>query len=364
MRNKKVSSVMHPIHTHHLEQLSYEDSWLLFAKHAFENEDACEHPTLKEIGEEIVKKCKGLPLAAKTIGGLLKSELDTKEWQKVLNSEIWDFPNNDILPALKLSYHYLPAHLKPCFAYCSLFPKGYEFEKEMLVRLWIAEGLVQQPKAGERIEAVGDGYFTDLISRSLFQPSSGNKSCFIMHDLINGLAQFVSGEFSFLLEDKNKQKISQKTRHMSYFRGRYDASRKFKFLHGSERLRTFLPLKLPRNNGRCYLSTQIIYDLVPRLTCLRVLSLSHYKIMELPNSIGSLRKLAYLDLSYTEIRTLPDSTCNLYNLQTLLLSYCCSLSKLPENMVKLINLRHLDISQTNVEEMPAHIGGSGKVSQT
>ena len=361
MRSKKVSSIMHPIHTHHLELLSYEDSWLLFAKHAFSNEDACAHPTLKAIGEKIVEKCNGLPLAAKTIGGLLKSETDTKDWNQVLNSEIWDFPNNGILPALRLSYHYLPAHLKPCFAYCSLFHKNYEFDKETLVRLWIAEGFVQQPKAEERIEVVGNGYFTDLLSRSLFQQSGGNESRFIMHELINGLAKFVSGEFSFSLEDENQQKISRKTRHMSYFRGKYDASRKFRLLYETKRLRTFLPLNLPPHNDRCYLSTQIIFDLVPMLRCLRVLSLSHYKITELSDSIGNLRKLAYLDLSYTGLRNLPDSTCNLYNLQTLLLSNCCSLSELPANMGKLINLRHLDISQTNVKEMPTQIGRLGSL---
>ncbi|KAL6329572.1 hypothetical protein AAG906_022149 [Vitis piasezkii] len=348
MRSKKVSSIMHPIHTHHLELLSYEDSWLLFAKHAFSNEDACAHPTLKAIGEKIVEKCNGLPLAAKTIGGLLKSETDTKDWYQVLNT-------------LRLSYHYLPAHLKPCFAYCSLFHKNYEFDKETLVRLWIAEGFVQQPKAEERIEVVGNGYFTDLLSRSLFQQSGGNESRFIMHELVNGLAKFVSGEFSFSLEDENQQKISQKTRHMSYFRGKYDASRKFRLLYETKRLRTFLPLNLPPHNDRCYLSTQIIFDLVPMLRCLRVLSLSHYKITELSDSIGNLRKLAYLDLSYTGLRNLPDSTCNLYNLQTLLLSNCCSLSELPANMGKLINLRHLDISQTNVKEMPTQIGRLGSL---
>ncbi|KAL6329099.1 hypothetical protein AAG906_007452 [Vitis piasezkii] len=348
MRSKKVSSIMHPIHTHHLELLSYEDCWLLFAKHAFENEDACAHPTLKAIGEKIVEKCNGLPLAAKTIGGLLKSETDTKDWNQVLNT-------------LRLSYHYLPAHLKPCFAYCSLFHKNYEFDKETLVRLWIAEGFVQQPKAEERIEVVGNGYFTDLLSRTLFQQSGGNESRFIMHELINGLAKFVSGEFSFSLEDENQQKISRKTRHMSYFRGKYDASRKFRLLYETKRLRTFLPLNLPPHNDRCYLSTQIIFDLVPMLRCLRVLSLSHYKITELSDSIGNLRKLAYLDLSYTGLRNLPDSTCNLYNLQTLLLSNCCSLSELPANMGKLINLRHLDISQTNVKEMPTQIGRLGSL---
>nr|POE57942.1 putative disease resistance rpp13-like protein 1 [Quercus suber] len=44
--------------------------------------------------------------------------------------------------------------------------------------------------------------------------------------------------------------------------------------------------------------------------------------------------------------------CTLYNLQTLLLSCCRFLTELPANMGWLINLRHLDISGTNLIEMP------------
>ncbi|RVW24552.1 putative disease resistance RPP13-like protein 1 [Vitis vinifera] len=100
-RSDKVASVMRSVHIHHLGQLSFEDCWSLFAKHAFENGDSSLHPELEEIGKGIVKKCKGLPLAAKTLGGALYSELRVKEWEFVLNSETWDLPNDEILPCLK-----------------------------------------------------------------------------------------------------------------------------------------------------------------------------------------------------------------------------------------------------------------------
>ncbi|RVX04623.1 putative disease resistance RPP13-like protein 1 [Vitis vinifera] len=75
-RIEKVAAVMHSAPIHHLGQLSFEDCWSLFAKHAFENGDSSSHPKLEEIGKEIVKKCDGLPLAAKTLGGALYSEDD------------------------------------------------------------------------------------------------------------------------------------------------------------------------------------------------------------------------------------------------------------------------------------------------
>ncbi|RVW30532.1 putative disease resistance RPP13-like protein 1 [Vitis vinifera] len=81
-----------------------EDCWSLFAKQAFKNGDSSRHPKLEEIGKEIVKKCKGLPLAAKTLGGALYSESRVEEWENVLNSETWDLPNDEILPALRLRH--------------------------------------------------------------------------------------------------------------------------------------------------------------------------------------------------------------------------------------------------------------------
>ena len=46
----------------------------MFQKHAFENRDVNEYPALALISREIIKKCKGLPLAAKELGGLLSYE--------------------------------------------------------------------------------------------------------------------------------------------------------------------------------------------------------------------------------------------------------------------------------------------------
>ena len=57
-----------------LKSLFDDDCWSMFQKHAFENRDVNEHPALKFISREIIKKCKGLPLAAKALGGLLSYE--------------------------------------------------------------------------------------------------------------------------------------------------------------------------------------------------------------------------------------------------------------------------------------------------
>ncbi|ESR44771.1 hypothetical protein CICLE_v10003985mg [Citrus x clementina] len=69
----------------------------------------------EEIGKhvEILIKCNGLPLAAKTLGGLFTCEHNRSDWDGVLNSKILDLSEErcNVLP-------YLSPTLKQCFAYC------------------------------------------------------------------------------------------------------------------------------------------------------------------------------------------------------------------------------------------------------
>ncbi|XVF12736.1 hypothetical protein REPUB_Repub08aG0145100 [Reevesia pubescens] len=193
-RSEKVASIMGTLPTRYLKELSKEDCLSLFEQIVFPNGNSAAYPKLKDMGAEIVSKCKGLPLAVKALGGLLRSEFDTNQWEYILHSEMWELPDNTILPALRLSYHHLPLHLKRCFAYCSMFPKDFEFDKDRLVLLWMAEGFIQQPKVHERMEDVGHKYFSALVSRSFFQQVGSDRSRFVMHDLIHDLAQSVSGK--------------------------------------------------------------------------------------------------------------------------------------------------------------------------
>ncbi|XP_022770119.1 putative disease resistance RPP13-like protein 1 isoform X2 [Durio zibethinus] len=364
-RHQRVASIMGTVSAYHLEELSDDQCLSLFTQHALGSTNFDNHPNLEVIGEAIVKRCKGLPLAVKTLAGLLRCKIDYREWEDILNSMIWDLPeeNSEILPALRLSYHYLPFHLKQCFAYCSIFPKDYEFDKNELVQLWIAEGFIHQPKGLKQVEDLGSEYFHDLLSRSFFQQSSVSKSCYMMHDLINDLAQYVAGEVCFKLEDRingNGQcYVPKRARHSSFIRQKYDVVAKFESFNNMKRLRTFvaLPVFVPDPEVECYLSNTVFQDLLPKLGCLRVLSLSGYCISELPDSIGDLNHLRYLNLSRTGIRCLPDSLGALCNLQTLNLRGCKELAKLPPGMGNLISLHYLDIADTdNMTEMPLNIG--------
>ncbi|XP_030969219.1 putative disease resistance protein At3g14460 [Quercus lobata] len=359
-RSEKVARVV-TVSTHYfLYELSNEDCMKIFVHSAFGNRNPNEFPHLLEIGKEIVEKCRGLPLAAKTLGGSLRSNFNQNDWIKIWKSHIWDLldAKTNIFPALKLSYHYIPSHLKRCFAYCSIFPKDYEFEKEELILLWMAEGLLQQPKEARciELEEIGEEYFNDLVSRSFFQQSSKSKSCFLMHDLINDLAKSICGKFCFRLEESNESnEITKETRHLSYYKAGFYVSKEFEIPSEAKGLRTLLVKShLPTWIFEYKNIVKIDLNFFQNFKCLRVLSLYGACIKELPITVDNLIHLRYLNTCNTGIKDLPDSLCNLYNLQTLILS--SYITKLPANTSKLINLRHLDNSEANMEEMPPHMG--------
>ncbi|PRQ57380.1 putative P-loop containing nucleoside triphosphate hydrolase, leucine-rich repeat domain, L [Rosa chinensis] len=328
-RDENVARMMGNLEAHRLMLMSEEDSWSLFKKHAFKNAGVGAHSHLKEIGRQIVQKCNGLPLAIKSLGGLLCSKLLVEEWESILNSDMWS------------------CLWKRCFAHCSIFSKNYEFRTSELVYLWKAEDLLQ-PKQNKTAEEIGQDYFNDLISRSFFQLSSSlYETTFIMHDLINDLASFVSGEFCLRWKRTDSPNILSKTRHFSYMTNYGDDIKICEDLQQAKYLRTFLMNELFGKG---------LDELLPKFQCLRMLKLSWFTEKELPDSISNLKHLKHLDLSHSYIEKLPDTICTLYNLQVLLLSNCGRLTELAPCLGRLINLSHLDITEIKLKKMPPQMG--------
>ncbi|KAF5725312.1 putative LRR and NB-ARC domains-containing disease resistance protein [Tripterygium wilfordii] len=343
-RNESVTSVMRPVSTCQLQPISNGDCWLLLSQYAFENGQSDVSLNLEVMREELVKKCCGLPLAAKALGGLLRSKRNPEEWKEILRSEMWYLHNeaSGIFSVLRLSYHHLPSHLKRCFAYCSLFPKGYAIRKEELVLLWLVEDLLPDHRSKKKAMEIGYEYVKDLESRSFFQSLHlYYDSWLVMHDLFNDFAKIISGEFCSTLDGANPVNVGKKTRHLSYFMSTDKQLRINNF--EAMRLQTFLSINQVFFVGNFPSTKEVTHDLLPRLLCLRVLSLSGYNIEKLPDSIRNLKLLRYLDLSYTPIQKLPETISSLYNLEVLMLSSCRSLTELPSTMGRLINLHYLDM---------------------
>ncbi|XP_031268748.1 putative disease resistance RPP13-like protein 1 [Pistacia vera] len=107
-RNDGVAQVMGAVEIYRVNLLCDGDCFSLFTQLALGRRNLDEQRELKEIGEEIVRKFQGLPLAAKVMGGLLQNKFDRGEWEAVLNSRMWDFPEQKIgiLPALRRLFSY------------------------------------------------------------------------------------------------------------------------------------------------------------------------------------------------------------------------------------------------------------------
>ena len=381
-RNESIATVMRTVPTHYLKELTEDSCWAVFATHAFRGENPNAYEELQEIGRAIARKCEGLPLAAITLGGLLRTKRDVEEWEKILKSNLWDLPNDDILPALRLSYLYLLPHMKQCFAYCAIFPKDYSFQKDELVLLWMAEGFLVH-SVDDEMEKAGAECFDDLLSRSFFQQSSASPSSFVMHDIMHDLATHVSGQFCF--GPNNSSKATRRTRHLSLVAGTPHTedcsfSKKLENIREAQLLRTFQTYP---HNWIC--PPEFYNEIFQSTHCrLRVLFMTNCRDASvLSCSISKLKHLRYLDLSWSDLVTLPEEASTLLNLQTLILEYCKQLASLPDlgnlkylrhlnlqrtgierlpaSLERLINLRYLNIKYTPLKEMPPHIGQLAKL---
>ncbi|KAF7849861.1 hypothetical protein BT93_L0205 [Corymbia citriodora subsp. variegata] len=359
----------HPVYSmigampYFLNELSIDNCTCLLAYHALGVKNFEGHPDLETIGKKIAEKCRGLPLATKILGSLLCNKENVNEWEAILNDRIWDVAtreNGEVLPILKLSYVHLPSYLKRCFAYCAIFPKDYEFERDELALLWIGEGFLDGRKAKENILTSGRNYFDELVSRSFFQQSSVDTSKFFMHDLLNDLAKsiadatcFTSGE-SHLVGDEDDTSFKEKVRYASFVSRWYITSNNLRAYAGMKVLRSFMLLS---NIEHINISKKVLLDLLTNLKYLRVLSLCHCDIFEVPDCVANLKHLRYLNLSYTYIFRLPASIGTLCKLQALILRGCVFLSMLPPDITNLVSLQFLDIRDTKrLKEMPLNIG--------
>nr|KYP54956.1 Putative disease resistance protein RGA1 [Cajanus cajan] len=343
-RSRTVAKIMGTLPPFFLKGLDLERSWKLFSRVAFDGGEEPNDRELLAIGRGIVKRCAGVPLAIRTIGSLLYSRnLGQSDWlyfKEVEFSKI-DQQKDKIFAILKLSYDHLPSFLKNCFAYCSLFPKGFKFDKKTLIQLWVAEGFIQPSNDNRCEEDVGHEYFMNLLSMSLFQDVTiddyGDVSTCKMHDLIHDLAQLVVGKEYAMVEGK-KGNIGNRIRYLSSRTLSHFAQTP----SSSHKLRTFIILGQQLYGSKCL--DLLHFHFFLSLKCLRVLTLCGLDIVTIPTSIKELKHLRYLDLSKNHfLLNLPPDVSSLHNLQTLKLSQCFRLKELPSHMNK--SLRHLELNE-------------------
>ncbi|KAK2362520.1 putative disease resistance protein RGA3 [Trifolium repens] len=340
-RSNSIATMMGTFPSYVLEGLSPQNCLSLFVKWAFKEGEEEKYPNLVEIGKQIVRKCRGVPLAVRTLGSSLFSKYDLNKWIFVRDSEIWNLKQNkdDILPALKLSYDQMPSHLRHCFTYFSLYPKDFGFTSVQITKLWMALGLLHSQDGNQRLENIARGYIDEMHSRSFLQDFEdfGHFYYFKVHDLVHDLALYVA-KVECVVVDSHTRNISEQVRHFSIVaNGLLDSA----LFPKPTSVRTILfPIE-----GVGLESESMLDKWVLRCKYLRILDLSDSSFETLPNSITKLKHLRVLNLSNNrKIKRLPHSICKLQSLQVLSLSGCTELEKLPKELGSVISIRQLYIT--------------------
>ncbi|XP_048420274.1 putative disease resistance protein RGA3 [Pyrus x bretschneideri] len=331
-REDEVASISEKLLPRHkLGKLSVDECWSIMKNRAFTNNS---DPKFDTIGREIAENCGGVPLVAKVLGGMLRTKKSIEEWSLFKNSRIWNnLPKgeDEIMPVLRLSFNNLESpSLKQCFAYCSMFEKDFEIQRDNLIQLWMAQGLLRASHDESKdMEDTGNEYFDILLQSSLFQDATMGDNGIVtkckMHDLVHDLAKLVSKSES-LMGDLCSRDNTLEFRHVA----QVSTSTLEKIAaRSAKKLRSLFS-----DNG------EVPANILPRFKALRVLNLWNANIEELPVSVGKLKHLRYLDISETRFKALPKSVGKLYNLQTLR-AMNCALEEFPKELQNLINLRHI-----------------------
>ncbi|XP_014517261.2 disease resistance protein RPM1, partial [Vigna radiata var. radiata] len=332
------------VEVHKLEEPLKDESFRLFCRKAFKYGSAGGCPEeLKDISLEIVRKCKGLPLAMVAIGGFLSQKDESaKEWRlfsQNLSSELKRNPDlNIITKIIGLSYDNLPSPLRLCLLYFGMYPKDYEIESERLVRQWVAEGFVTH-EDGKTLEEVAHEYLLGLVRRSLVQVSSFSmegkvKKCCV-HDLIHDMIRTKVKDTCFgeyIGGGHDQSESSELVRRLT-IQANNDLNRRIKRSH----IRSIIVIPGKKEE---LLSVHLVRKIPTDYMLLKVLDFEGCGLLCVPKKLENLIYLRYLSFRGTQIKVLPKSIGKLVNLETLDIQQT-QVCKVPKEITKLRKLRHL-----------------------
>ncbi|KAJ1276311.1 hypothetical protein BS78_05G204700 [Paspalum vaginatum] len=364
---------------HELQPLSDVDSQKLFYNRVF-GKHSCPSEEFKHRSDQILKRCAGLPLAIVTIASLLANKNTLDEWSYVFNSindEHTSSGLENMRWILSLSYYDLPPEQKPCMLYLSLFPEDHIIETDDLIWRWIGEGFVHAKRDSRNLYELGEGYFSELVSRSIVQPvhvdTHGKIQSCRVHDIVLEFITSLSLEENFVTinghrtntsepnmvhrrlsyqDSKEEQVISQATNNLSHVRTLSI------FCHAAD-------LKLPLSSFQVLRVLDLedsrghnIGD-ISNLFHLRYLRLwGTHCTVEVPKQIGNLQLLQTLDLKRTKTRPLPSTLVQLGQLLRLCVD---RQTQLPEGIGSMQSLEEL--SEVDTGKNPNLMEELGKLSK-
>jgi disease resistance protein RPM1 len=237
-------------------------------------------------------------------------------------------------------YHNLvPADVKECMRYLSIFPKGYGINKKRLIYRWIAEGLVPDVRQGQSLLALAESFLDKLVGKELVELGSISywyTTCRVpdpMHKVI--VSDTIKERYACLVgamegstlydddrvrilsihADDPKADLKLKGKNMRFLRSlsMFQPQDRHKLL---DRLAEFTNLKM-LDLERCTAVEDRHVRLVCKLILLKFLSFKDTNITVIPDEIGELRKLQTLDVDDTLLTGLPETVTNLVMLERL-----------------------------------------------
>uniref|UniRef100_M1BWI5 Disease resistance protein n=2 Tax=Solanum tuberosum TaxID=4113 RepID=M1BWI5_SOLTU len=354
-------------YTHRLSFIVEDKSWLLLRNIVFKEENSCSQE-LEEIGKQIAKSCAGLPLAIVLIGGLL-ARLDKKKgyWTKVAQ---WLSASAKVageaewyMDIIELSYKHLPSYLKLCFRYFGMFLEDEEVSVKKLMRIWAAEGYVQNNEV-RSAEIVPMDYLIDLITSNLVVVAErfplGDMKSVCLHDLVQDFCLNKAKEENFSLKVDRSHAFDPATSNSASDVQRFLVCSKMqhfiKWLHPTQRVHT---LRLHAHNINEFYNltdgetNKFILPCGAFTSDLFKLSLT---VLDLRNTvidasaledITSLIHLRYLSI-FGNFSEIPPAISNLTNLETFVARPKSGTLTLPGSIWDMINLKHVDTSEAMI----------------
>ncbi|VAI94032.1 unnamed protein product [Triticum turgidum subsp. durum] len=313
---------------------------------------------LTHIARDIASKLKGSPLAAKTVGRILKKDLSREYWMRVLENNEWQKEKNDddILPSLRISYDYLPFHLKKCFPYFALFPEDHRFKNLEVIYFLIAIGIIDKD----------ENYMDELVDNGFLVKENDDMEgeYYVLHDLLHELARDISLKECLNIYSRasfRADSIPKSIRHLSItMKNKYDGNFteeiiKFKRKVDFVNLQTLMIF-----SGHAGTIDEILKDIFKDIKGLRVLYIEVESAEYVPHNLPNFIHLRYLKITRYNSRsqmTLPSILSRFYHLKYLDLSSWHGSDKLPKDISRLTNLCHL----LETKELDSDIPEVGKM---
>ncbi|KAF9616578.1 hypothetical protein IFM89_030345 [Coptis chinensis] len=370
-RNREVCEQMKIHRIIKMEPLTEDESRTLFLE---KTGKVAMLPNLRPIAKEIVRRCKGSPLAIVTLASVLR-EAEEFEWTNALrvleNPAPCDLKGimPEVITSLRYSYDHLSSsEIKQCFLFCCLYPEDYNIYLPDLRCYGIGEGFL---KVNGTLE---DAYnkllsFVVKLKKCCLLLDGDKDMCVKLHDVVRDVALLIASddENGFLacvdgglrnLPDGEKLKECKR---ISLMR--------------NKNLVLSLPLECPRlrsliirdndninSEGDSFFEgtkALVVLDLrgsplwkpelsVPEslsyLTSIRTLNLHDCDLLNKVSLLGGMKNLELLSMRRSRIEKLPEEIGNLTNLRSLDLRDAKLFTVARNSISRLSNLEELMVN--------------------